>query len=181
MLQLMHMLMARFFKNLYLRVVAGGFLIILLTLLVRSQDYLGTGMDIIEQALAGSALPWAFALKILFTAITIAAGYKGGEIVPSLFIGATFGCFLGPLIGLPASLGAAVGMVALFCGVTNCPVASLLISFELFGFSDAYYFLIAIATSYMLSGYFSLYHTQRITYSKFENRFVDRPTSSWFT
>lgn len=181
MLQFMHMLMARFFKNLYLRIVVGGFLIILLTLLVRSQDYLGTGMDIIEQALAGDALPWAFALKILFTAITIAAGYKGGEIVPSLFIGATFGCFLGPLIGLPASLGAAVGMVSLFCGVTNCPVASLLISFELFGFSDAYYFLIAIATSYMLSGYFSLYHTQRITYSKFENRFVDRPTSSWFS
>ena len=180
-LQLVHMLMARFFKNLYLRVIVGGFLIILLTLLVRSQDYLGTGMDIIERALAGDALPWAFALKILFTAITIAAGYKGGEIVPSLFIGATFGCFLGPLIGLPASLGAAVGMVSLFCGVTNCPVASLLISFELFGFSDAYYFLIAIATSYMLSGYFSLYHTQRITYSKFENRFVDRPTSSWFS
>ena len=66
-------------------------------------------------------------------------------------------------------------------GTATSTVASLLISFELFGFSDAYYFLIAIATSYMLSGYFSLYHTQRITYSKFENRFVDRPTSSWFT
>ena len=181
MLQLAHELMAHFFRNLYLRIVCGGVLLILLTLLVGSQNYLGTGMNIIEEALTGQALPWAFFLKMLFTSITIAAGFKGGEIVPSLFIGATFGCFLAPLIGLPASLGAAIGMVSLFCGVTNCPVASLLIAFELFGFPDAYYFLIAVATSYMLSGYFSLYHAQRIAYSKFENRFIDRQTSNWFS
>lgn len=180
MLQLMRKLFSRFIANYYLRIAAGGFLIILLTFLVRSQDYLGTGMHIIEQALAGQAVPWAFLLKILFTSVTIAAGYKGGEIVPSLFIGATFGCCAAPLLGLPASLGAAVGMAALFCGVTNCPVSSLLISFELFGFSDAYYYLIAIATSYMLSGYFGLYHSQKITYSKYENLFIDRTTSHWF-
>ena len=84
------------------------------------------------------------------------------------------------LQGMALALGAAIGMVSLFCGVTNCPVASLLIAFELFGFPDAYYFLIAVATSYMLSGYFSLYHAQRIAYSKFENRFIDRQTSNWF-
>lgn len=180
-LQFMHRLMHTYFSNAYLRIAAGGAALILLTFLCQSQDYLGTGMPIIEHALEGHAVPWAFLLKILFTSITIAAGFKGGEIVPSLFIGATFGCFLGSLIGLPASLGAAVGMVSLFCGVTNTPVASLLISFELFGFTDAYYFLLAIATSYMLSGYFSLYHTQRITYSKYENRFIDRSANDWFS
>ena len=121
-----------------------------------------------------------FYSKFFFTSITIAAGYRGGEIVPSLFIGATFGCFLGGLIGLPLSLSAAVGMVSIFCGVTNCLFASLIISFELFGFADAYYYLIAIATSYMLSGYFGLYHTQRITYSKYENSPIDRLTIHWF-
>ena len=84
MLQLAHELMAHFFRNLYLRIVCGGVLLILLTLLVGSQNYLGTGMNIIEEALTGQALPWAFFLKMLFTSITIAAGFKGGEIVPSL-------------------------------------------------------------------------------------------------
>lgn len=180
-LQLFHKLMHRFLPNSYIRIATGGVLIILLTLLCGSQDYLGTGMNIIERAVEGQALPWAFLLKILFTSVTIAAGYRGGEIVPSLFIGATFGCCAAGLFGLPASLGASIGMVSLFCGVTNCPMASLLIAFELFGFSDAYYYLIAVATSYMLSGYFGLYHAQRITYSKYENRFVDRYTASWFS
>ena len=179
-LQLAHKLLHRCFSNSYLRIVSGGCLIILLTLLCGTQDYLGTGIHIIEQALDGHAVPYAFLLKILFTSITIAAGYRGGEIVPSLFIGATFGCFLGGLIGLPLSLSAAVGMVSIFCGVTNCLFASLIISFELFGFADAYYYLIAIATSYMLSGYFGLYHTQRITFSKYENSPTNQRTNHWF-
>ena len=179
-LQLAHKLLCHFFKNSYLRIMAGGCLLILLTFLCGTQDYLGTGISIIEQALDGHAVPYAFLLKILFASLTIAAGYRGGEIVPSLFIGATFGCFLGGLIGLPLSLSAAIGMVSVFCGVTNCLLASLLISFELFGFADAYYYLIAIATSHMLSGYFGLYHTQRITYSKYENSPIDRLTIHWF-
>ena len=89
-LQLAHKLLHRCFSNSYLRIVSGGCLIILLTLLCGTQDYLGTGIHIIEQALDGHAVPYAFLLKILFTSITIAAGYRGGEIVPSLFIGATF-------------------------------------------------------------------------------------------
>lgn len=176
MLQLGDKLFKKYFVNLYLRVAVGGLMLIGLTFLCGSQEYLGTGMPVIETALNGSALPWAFLLKMIFTTVTISAGFKGGEIVPSMFIGATLGCAAGPLIGLPASLGAAVGMIAVFCGVTNCPVSSLLIAFELFGFEDAYYFLIAVATSYMLSGYYSLYHTQTIVYSKFENKYVNRQT-----
>lgn len=179
-LQFAHKHMKERFQNPYLRIVVGGLLLIVLTLLLGTQDYLGTGMDVIERAVEGEAVPWAFLLKILFTAITISAGYKGGEIVPSLFIGATLGCCAGGALGLPASLGAGIGMVSVFCGVTNCPVASLLIAFELFGFTDPHFYLIAVATSYMLSGYFGLYHTQKISYSKYENSFLDRFTSTRF-
>ncbi len=132
------------------------------------------GMNIIERALHGETAAFAFLLKILFTALTIGAGFKGGEIVPSFFTGATFGCLFAILTGASAPLCAAIGMVSVFCGVTNCPITALLISFELFGFDHAYYYLIAIAVSYMLSGYYSLYHAQTIVYSKFENSYVNR-------
>ena len=112
-------------------------------------------------------------MKILFTAITLGAGFKGGEIVPSFFVGATFGCAIGGLLGFSPSLCAAVGMIAVFCGVTNSPITSLLIALEMFGMEAAPYFLIGVAVSYMLSGYHSLYNTQRIVYSKFETEETD--------
>lgn len=170
-------LFKKWFKNQYIRIAVGGLALIILTLLLGTQDYLGVGMGKIERAIHGEAVPWAFICKMIFTAVTISAGFKGGEIVPSFFIGATFGCVAGPLLGLPASLCAGVGMIAVFCGVTNCPITSMLIAFELFGFEEAYHFLIAIATSYMLSGYYSLYHAQTIVYSKFENKFVNKKTN----
>ena len=105
---------------------------------------------------------------VLFTAITIGAGFKGGEIVPSFFTGAAFGALFGSLFGINIPLCAAIGMVSVFCGVTNCPVTALLIGFELFDFTHAPYYLIAISISYMLSGHYSLYHTQRILYPKVE-------------
>ena len=111
-----------------------------------------------------------------FTALTLAAGYKGGEIVPTFFIGATFGCFVGPFLGLDPGFSAAIGMVSLFCGVTNCPLTALLLAVELFGFSSPLLFLTAIAVSYMLSGYYSLYSAQRILYSKTEAEYVNRET-----
>ena len=165
-------LYARFFPNPFVRAFTGGVIIILLSLLLRTDDYLGPGMNIIERALHGETAAFAFLLKILFTALTIGAGFKGGEIVPSFFTGATFGCLFAILTGASAPLCAAIGMVSVFCGVTNCPITALLISFELFGFDHAYYYLIAIAVSYMLSGYYSLYHAQTIVYSKFENSYV---------
>lgn len=158
----------KYFKNPYVRIFAAGIFVIALTYLVGSRDYLGTGMNIIEKALEGEVVPYAFLLKMLFTVVTITAGFKGGEIVPSFFIGATFGCLFGQLTGLPPEFTASLGMIGVFCGVTNCPIASLLIAFELFGYRNAYYFLIVTAISYMLSGNYSLYHTQRIMYSKLE-------------
>lgn len=164
----------KLFKNPFLRVFVGGCAIVLLTILVGNNDYNGAGMHVIEEAFEGNVVPYAFVLKALFTAITIGAGYKGGEIVPTFFVGATLGCVLGQAIGLSPSLCAAVGMVALFCGVTNCPISTLLISFELFGFEGMPYYLLAVAFSYMLSGYSGLYRSQKIMYSKYKTDFINR-------
>lgn len=114
-------------------IAVGGALVVGLTYLVGSFDYNGAGMDVIDEALFGRANPEAFALKILFTAITLGAGFKGGEIVPTFFVGATFGNTMGRLIGLNPSFGAGIGLISLFCGVTNCPLTSLIMSIELFG------------------------------------------------
>ncbi|MCC8150753.1 MAG: chloride channel protein [Lachnospiraceae bacterium] len=165
----------RFFKNAYLRASVGGGIVVILTLLVGSQDYNGTGMSMIESCIAtGEVYPLAFLLKMIFTAATLGAGYKGGEIVPTFFIGATFGCLFGNLIGLSPALCAAVGMGAVFCGVTNSPITALLICFELFGFEGMPYYLIAIALSYMMSGYYGLYSSQRIIYSKYKTEYINR-------
>lgn len=166
----------RFFKNPYVRVFAGGCIVALLTFLVGTQDYNGTGIDMIRQCIKGSVPPEAFVLKMLFTALTLGAGFKGGEIVPSFFTGAAVGCLFGNLVGFSPSMCAAVGMTSLFCGVTNCPITALLISFELFGYDGMSYFLLATAFSYMLSGYFGLYHSQRIVYSKYKTSYINKNT-----
>lgn len=166
----------KLFKNPYLRVFVGGCLIVLLTVLVGSQTYNGTGMNVIADCMKGSVPPEAFLLKMIFTALTLGAGYKGGEIVPSFFTGAAFGCLFGNLVGFSPSLCTAVGMTAVFCGVTNCPITSLLISFELFGYDGMPYFLLAVAFSYMLSGYFGLYHSQKIIYSKYKTNYINKKT-----
>lgn len=163
-------------KNPYIRIVCSSLVIILLTILLHTSDYMGAGVPVIARAIEGTVRPDAFFWKIVFTALTLEAGFKGGEIVPSFFVGATFGCLFGQLIGLSPSLCAAVGMVSVFCGVTNCPISSLLIAFELFGYVAVPYFMIAISVSYLLSGYYGLYHDQTIVYSKYKPQFVNRKT-----
>lgn len=163
----------KFLKNEYLRVVVGGLLIIGLTFAIGTKDYNGAGTKVIFESLGGNARPEAFLLKILFTAITISFGYKGGEIVPTIFIGASFGCVFGSLLGLNPSFGAAMGIICLFCGVINCPVASIIMSVEVFGASGFMLFAIGCAVSYMLSGYYGLYSSQKIMYSKLTAKFIN--------
>jgi H+/Cl- antiporter ClcA len=165
----------RITRNPYLRVALGGVVVVVLSLLV-GRDYNGAGMNIIEKALNGDAKPYAFLLKILLTAITLGAGFKGGEIVPAFFAGATFGCVVGAILGLPAGFAAAVGMVAVFCGVTNCPMTSILLAYELFGGVGLPLFALGCVVAYMLSGYSGLYHAQKIVYSKLRAEYVDRQT-----
>lgn len=163
----------KWLKNPYLRAAAGGFVIIGLTLLL-GRDYNGAGMDVIARAMAGEAVPWAWLVKILFTAVTIGCGFKGGEVVPSFFVGATFGCVAAQALGLPGGFGAAIGLIAVFCGAVNCPIASVLLSIELFGGSGGVlYFAFACAISYVLSGYCGLYSSQTILYSKLRAEFIN--------
>ncbi len=169
-------LYAKYLPNPFLRAAVGGIFIILLTLLVGSQDYNGTGSAVIAQALAGQARPEAFLCKMVFTALTLGAGYKGGEIVPAFFIGATLGHLIATWIGFPPAFGAALGLVGLFCGVTNCPITSLILALELFGGSGLLFFAIICAVTYMLSGYYGLYSGQKILYSKLKPEFINRKT-----
>ncbi len=162
-------------KNPYIKAVVGGTSVLVLTLLVGNQTYNSTGSAVIASCFTGADIGLeAFLLKIIFTTFTLSCGYKGGEIVPTLFIGATFGTAMGAYLGLPASLLAAVGMGSLFCGVTNCPISSLLICFELFGYEPMPYFLLAVAFSYWVSGYFGLYKSQKIVYSKYRSNYIDK-------
>ena len=163
-------------KNPYIRIIVSSVIIILLTIILHTADYMGAGVEVIGRAINGEVNSTAFIWKIIFTALTLEAGFKGGEIVPSFFVGATFGCFFGQLIGISPSLCAAVGMVAVFCGVTNCPISSMLIAFELFGYDAVPYFLIAISVSYLMSGYYGLYHDQTIVYSKYKTEYINKKT-----
>lgn len=171
---------AKLIPNAWLRAAVGGFAIIALTLICGTTDYNGAGMDVITAAVEqGTAKPEAFIMKILFTVITLSAGFKGGEVVPSFFIGATFGCAAAPLLGLPAGFGAALGLVSVFCGATNCPMASIFLSIELFGGSGVLYFALACGVSYMLSGYNGLYSSQTILYSKLKAQYINVHTNAY--
>ena len=145
-------LFGNFFKNPYLRIAVGGGLIILLTVIEGSGDYNGGGMNIVEKVFSQNAVKYeAFLLKIVFTAVTVAAGFKGGEIVPTFFIGATSGGALALLLGAPAPFGAALGMTVLFSGATNCPVATILLCGEMFGFKGILYFAVASVIARLLT------------------------------
>ncbi len=165
----------RFLKNPYIRVVVAALVVIVITIFLNTSDYMGAGSNLISRAIEnGQARPLDFFWKLILTTITMRAGFRGGEIVPSFCIGATFGCVAGSIFGISPSIAAACGMVALFCGVTNCPITSMLIAFELFGFSGVSYYLIAIAISYALSGYYSLYKDQTIVYSKYKAKYINK-------
>ena len=166
-------------KNAWVRAVVGGLAIVTMTYLCGTTDYNGAGMEVVTAAVEqGIANPAAFVLKMLFTAVTLAAGFKGGEVVPSFFIGATFGCVVGPLLGIPAGFAAALGLVAVFCGATNCPLASIILAVELFGDGGMLYFALSCGLSYMLSGYNGLYSSQTILYSKLKTRYINVHTNA---
>ncbi len=156
----------KWLPNDFVRIAAGGAAVVGLSLLVGTRDYNGGGMHVLFAALNGQALPVAFLLKILFTAITLGSGFKGGEIVPSFFVGATMGCTVAALMNLSPALGAGLGMIGVFCGVTNAPLAAVMLSVELFGTEYLPLFGVAACVSFMLSGHVSLYHSQGFSMPK---------------
>ena len=167
-------LLKRWIPNAFLRIAAGGAIVAALTLLLRTQDYNGAGMNVVLRALAGEALPLAFLLKMLFTAVTLGSGFKGGEIVPTFFIGATFGCVTAQLLGLDPGFGATLGLVGLFCCVTNSPITSLFLSVEMFGGGNLMAFAIMCVIGFVLSGNSGLYTSQTLIYSKVRPDTVNR-------
>ena len=155
-----------FLKNPWLRILVGGVLVMGMTLLVGDHRYNGAGMDMALGAVAGKAEWYDFALKMLFTAITLAAGFKGGEIVPTFCIGATFGCVVGALLGLEPGVAAALGLVGLFCCATNSPFASIVLSLEMFGAENMHLFALMCVICFVLSGHSGLYSSQIIQFHK---------------
>ena len=157
---------AHYLPNPFVRIAAGGIIIAALTLLVGDHRFNGAGMDLALKAVGGETDWYAFLLKMLFTAVTLSAGFKGGEIVPTFCIGATFGCVLGGLLGLAPGIAAALGLVGLFCCATNSPLASIVLSIEMFGSANLYLFALVCVICFVLSGNSGLYASQIIEFSK---------------
>ena len=112
-------------------------------------------------------------MKMIFTGAVLGAGFKGGEIVPTMCVGATFGAAAGQLLGIDPALCAACGTAALFVGVTNCPVATVFLAFEMCGFQAMPYFALIVAVSFTLSGYYGLYKSQKFIYSKIRTEYIN--------
>ena len=152
--------------NTWLRISLGGLLLVGMTMLAGDQRYNGAGMDMAIGALEGHANGYDFVAKLAFTAITLAAGFKGGEIVPTFCIGATFGCVVGDLLGMDAGFAAALGLVGLFCCVTNSPISAIVLSVEMFGSANLATFAFVCVIVFVLSGNWGLYSSQIIQFSK---------------
>lgn len=157
---------AHHLPNPFVRILVGGALVVGMTLLVGDHRFNGAGMDMALNAVGGNADWYSFLMKMLFTAVTLSAGFKGGEIVPTFCIGATFGCVLGGLLGLDAGMAAALGLVGLFCCATNSPLASIVLSIEMFGSTNLYLFAFVCVVCFVLSGNSGLYASQIIQFRK---------------
>jgi len=154
--------------------VVGGCIIILLTFILGTRDYLGLGVTnpdpqavtIVNCFNAGGANSFSWLWKLIFTGITLGMGFKGGEVTPLFFIGAALGNTLAQVTGAPIDLMAGLGFVAVFAGATNTPVACTLMGIELFGGEYALYFAIACFTAYYFSGHTGIYSAQRVVADK---------------
>ena len=152
----------------------GGMIIIVFTWALNTTDYLGlgvtskdpSGVSIVNAFHAGGSDTWSWLWKLLFTAITLGMGFKGGEVTPLFFIGATLGNTLALLLGAPVDLFAGLGFIAVFAGATNTPIACTLMGAELFGTEHILYFAVACFTAYYFSGHSGIYKAQKLAVPK---------------
>lgn len=149
-------------KTPYLRPVVGGVIIIVATVAMGTTKYLGLGIPGIVEAFDVQQAPWVFMIKLIFTAVTLGFGFKGGEVTPLFFIGATLGSALSLVLPLPVGLLAAMGFVAVFAGASNTPLASSIMGVELFGIECGVYVAIACVVAYLISGHNGIYGSQKI-------------------
>lgn len=170
----LHRVWQRLIPIAWLRPVAGGFAVIGLTYLLGSRDYLGLGVtspdphgvSIVSSFEPGGAAWMSWWWKILFTAVTLSSGFKGGEVTPLFFVGATLGNVLARLMGAPADLFAGLGFVGVFAGAANTPLACTIMGIELFGSAHVVYLAIACFVAYLFSGHSGIYLSQRIGQGK---------------
>lgn len=161
--------------SLPLRMAAGGLTLVILWRLLGTSDYLGLGVPVIVRAFSDPTLPaYAFAAKLVLTAITLSAGFLGGEVTPLFFVGATLGSVLARLLGLPIELGAGVGIAAVFGAAANTPVALAVMAVELLGAASFPHVMIVCVIAYILSGHRGIYPSQRMIRSK-SGKPLDRP------
>ena len=158
----------------WIRIAVGGIIIAAMTYLVGDHRFNGAGMDMALEAVQGHADWYSFLLKMLFTAVTLAAGFKGGEIVPTFCIGATFGCVVGGMLGLDAGLCGALGLIGLFCCATNSPIASIVLSIEMFGGANLHLFALICVICFVLSGNTGLYASQVNQFDKASEKMPGR-------
>jgi H+/Cl- antiporter ClcA len=164
----------RWIKLPWLIPIVGGMLIILLTFILGTKDYLGLGVTnpdpkavtILNCFRTDGATYWSWLWKLIFTGITLGMGFKGGEVTPLFFIGAALGNTIGQLSGAPVDLMAGLGFIAVFAGATNTPIACTLMGIELFGGEYVLYYAIVCFTAYYFSGHTGIYSGQRVFINK---------------
>jgi H+/Cl- antiporter ClcA len=164
----------KYIHNKWLTAVIGGILVIAISYALGTFDYLGlgvtnpnNGVSIISAFGLNGSDTWSWFWKLLLTAITLSTGFKGGEVTPLFFIGATLGNTLAIMSGSPIDLFAGLGFIAVFAGATNTPLACTLMGVELFGSNNLIYYAVACFTAYYFSGHSGIYGSQRIAVSKF--------------
>jgi H+/Cl- antiporter ClcA len=152
----------KYLKNLMIRAMVGGIIIILLSLIIGTRDYLGRGKPLVQKAFKEAASPFSFLFKIIFTAITMGTGFRGGEVIPLFVVGSTLGNTLAGLVNLPLSFTAALGLIAVYCGAANLPISSFVLSIEFFEGRGTIYFFMACLISYLTTGHHGIYAAQKI-------------------
>jgi H+/Cl- antiporter ClcA len=181
----LHWLFKRLVPWPILRPVLGGCVVICLVFLAGTRDYLGLGVTspdpqavtIVSSFQEGGAHSWSWLWKILFTAVTLGSGFKGGEVTPLFYIGAALGNTLAMLTGAPVDVLAAMGFVSVFAGATNTPLACTMMAVELFGGEFAVYFAISCVMAYIFSGHSGIYLAQRIGTPKYKIAELPRDAS----
>ncbi|MEW9698347.1 voltage-gated chloride channel family protein [Paenibacillus sp. SI8] len=160
------------FKNPILKSFVGGLVIIALVYIFGTRDYLGLGIPLLQESFEQPVAPLAFLWKILFTALTLGAGYQGGEVTPLFVIGGTLGNSLASMLHISAPFLAGLGLIAVFSGAANTPLACFIMGIELFGSEGAIYMFIACIISYLFSGHSGIYTSQQIGVSKSKLHFI---------
>ncbi len=164
-IELTHVIKKRgemYIPRLPLRMFVGGLIVVVLWKIVGTSDYLGLGVPMIVRAFEDpNFLVYAFALKLLFTAVTLGAGFLGGEVTPLFFVGAALGSVLARLLGIPIELGAGVGLAAVFAASANTPLALSLMAMELIGAAAFPHVVIVCVCAFLFTGQRSIYSARR--------------------